>query len=90
MMELLNRFAAFSLASGVLLTLLPEGTLHKTARMVVGLMILMLWAQGLHDLIRLPQESAAPSTILTTSSMSLEECVEEAAAQYSHTTEDTP
>ena len=43
MMELLTTFAAFSMAGTVLLSLLPEGGIKRTAGLAVGLLTLMCW-----------------------------------------------
>ncbi len=50
MMRLLSGFSALSLISGALLAILPEGTLRRTASMVIGLLMLFFWVQGLSDL----------------------------------------
>lgn len=47
MMRLLHGFAALSLVSGALMALLPDRPIRRTATMVVGLMMLMWWAEGL-------------------------------------------
>lgn len=72
MMQLLAGFAALSMISGALMTLLPEGSLRHTASMAVGLIMLLYWAQGLQELCdALPALSALPSTALTASGVSL-------------------
>ena len=60
MFDLLNQFAALTLVSGLMLTLLPDGTLRRTASMVVGLLSLMLWVGGLRSL--LTQTPVIPDT----------------------------
>lgn len=89
-MELLTRFAAVSLASGVILTLLPEGTIRRTARLVIGLMLLMLWAEGLQSLLTLPSSASVPTSVLSPSSTSLEQQAAQAAAQLAAHTEGSP
>ena len=46
-MEWLHSFAALSLCCGVAAALLPEGSLRKTASLVLGLMLTLCWAEGL-------------------------------------------
>lgn len=50
MLELLHAFAGLTLLSGALLSLMPQGGLRRAAGMAVGLMMMMLWAQGLREL----------------------------------------
>lgn len=52
MLSLLNQFAALSLAAGMLMTLIPEGSMRKTAGMAVGLMMLLCWSEGVSVLLR--------------------------------------
>lgn len=47
MMQTLASFAALSMAGTVLLSLLPDGGLRRTAAMVIGLMTLMCWAEDI-------------------------------------------
>ncbi|MBQ8554889.1 MAG: hypothetical protein IJ438_03345 [Clostridia bacterium] len=80
MMSLLHQFAALSLISGVMMTLLPDGSLRRTARMVVGLLMLLSWADGLADLMQIPVTAALPSTVLSPAGASVEEAQSAAAA----------
>lgn len=68
MFNLLYQFAALTLISGLLLTLLPEGGLRRTATMVVGLLTLLLWADGLAGVFAsLPDlPETYPATFVTT------------------------
>lgn len=66
-MKLLQTFAALSLASGAVMALLPEGGLRRTAGMVVGLLMLLCWAEGIGELLALPLEFALPETVLSAS-----------------------
>ena len=73
MLALLTGFAALSLISGALTSLLPEGSLRHAASMAVGLLMLLYWATGLQGLLeRLPGEISAPSGVLTGTGVSLE------------------
>ena len=47
MLDLLTQFAALSLISGMVLSLLGDGALRRTASMAVGLMLLLFWARSL-------------------------------------------
>jgi len=67
MMHLLQSFASLALLSGVLLTLLPEGSLRRTASMAVGLLMLTLWADGLSALLMRPETVSNPAPNLLTS-----------------------
>ena len=81
MMTLLGRFSALTLLSGAMMFLLPEGTLKKTAAMVVGLMMLMLWSEGLQSAFSaFTAEASPPPTVLEETGLALRDA--EAAAQY--------
>ena len=75
MMQLLHGFAALSLVSGALMALLPDRPIRRTATMVVGLMMLMWWAEGLSTLwSNFPSASAtAVSSALTATGLQLKE-----------------
>lgn len=68
MLSLLNRFAALSLASGMLMTLIPEGSIRKTAGMAVGLLMLLCWSEGISTLLDQAgtiNASPLPETVLS-------------------------
>lgn len=67
MMTLLHRFAALALILSVLSSLLPEGTLRRTALMAAGLIVALCWMEGLWEALDLPDVPAAPATVLTQS-----------------------
>ena len=79
-MALLKTFATLALISGALLMLLPEGSLRKTAALVMGLLLTLCWAQGLLDLLRLPQGELLPDTVLSGTGISAQAAAEEAAS----------
>lgn len=73
MLTLLKSFAALTLVTSLLLTLLPEGSLRRTAAMVAGLLLLLSWSEGLRGLLRLPDATPAPSTVLTPTGTTVED-----------------
>lgn len=81
MIELLRTFSALALISGAVLTLLPEGSMRKTAAMALGLMITLCWAQGLFALLDLPDISPSMLSALSPTELSLADA--EALAQVS-------
>lgn len=61
MLKLLSGFAALSLVTHALLSLLGEGSLRQAASMTAGLLMLLYWACGLQALLaELPLPGAAP------------------------------
>lgn len=70
---MLIRFAALSMSGTVILSLLPDGSLKRTAAMAVGLLALLCWAEGILALLgtSLPLPFAAAP--LTATSLSLQE-----------------
>lgn len=79
MLHMLQSFATLSLLSGIMLTLLPEGSLRRTASMAVGLLMLTLWADGLTSLFTgWFAESPLPQTALTSTGTSLADAAEAA------------
>ena len=81
-MSLLHSFAALSLVSGIMTSLLPEGTLRTTASMAIGLLLLSSWMNGLAAAIHqsLP-EGRTPDTVLS-SGQPLLPLLEEEALSY--------
>jgi len=86
MLEVLGRFATLSLVSGLVLTLLPDGSVRRTASMAVGLLLLLFWMESLQVVITtfeaLPDLSA-PSPLLTTTGFSLPQAEEDAVSALS-------
>ncbi|MBE5804530.1 MAG: hypothetical protein E7316_08475 [Clostridiales bacterium] len=64
-MEWLHPFIALTLSCGVVLSLLPEGSLRRTAALVLGLVLTLCWAEGLAGLIQWPSLPQPPQTALT-------------------------
>lgn len=93
MLELLRAFAGLTLLSGALLSLIPQGSLRRAAGMAVGLMMLMLWSQGLQELgLSMPGAIAAdtpsPPAVLQPSGTGLSEA--ERAALSTLTSQEVP
>lgn len=72
MMKLLITFAALSLAGSALLSLLPEGGIKQTAGMVIGLLTLMCWAEGLASLLGCQLDVPLPGSVLSPTALSIE------------------
>lgn len=90
MMQTLVSFAALSMAGTVILSLLPEGGLKRTAGMAIGLLTLMCWAEGIATLLGFELSLAAPSTVLLPTAVSVEEAAHDAAAALSAAWEVSP
>ena len=83
MLNLLSTFAALSLAGTVLLSLLPEGGLKRTAGMAVGLLTLLCWAEGVAALLGFAWTVDTPSSALAPTAVSVAEASTAAAASLS-------
>lgn len=90
MIDLLRTFSTLALISGAVLNLLPEGSLRKTAALALGLMITLCWAQGLMDMLDLPEPSASSASALAPTSLSLADAQAEALAAMQAAAEVTP
>lgn len=73
MMQMLVTFAALSMAGTVVLSLLPEGGLKRTAGMAVGLLSLMCWAEGVAGLLGFDISIDAPASLLAPTSVCIED-----------------
>lgn len=80
MFQLLKTFAALSMAGSVVLSLLPQGVMRRTAAMVIGLLTMLCWFEGLMDVLHLPDAAETPETVLTASGIDLEEAARQTAA----------
>lgn len=90
MMQMLVTFAALSMAGTVVLSLLPEGGLKRTAGMAVGLLSLMCWAEGIASLLGIELSMDAPASILTPTAVSIESAENTAASSLARLWEVTP
>lgn len=78
-MELLRSFSALALIASALLMLLSDGPMRRTASVLIGLVMTLMWVEGLCRHIPLPAP-AAPTSVLSASSASLAQAEEDAAA----------
>jgi hypothetical protein len=90
MLQALSTFAALSIAGTVILSLLAEGGVKRTAALVLSLLTLLYWAEGIATLLGLSfpvQDAASP---LAPTSFCVESAAEEAAASLSERWDATP
>lgn len=80
MLRSLAAFASLSMAGTVLLSLLPEGGIKRTAAMAVGLMTLMCWAESIASVLGLELFAEAPSSALSPTAFTLDNAAADAAA----------
>lgn len=80
MMHLLGTFAALSMAGTVILSLLPEGGIKRTAGMAVGLLTLLCWAEGISALLGIEFYTSAPESAFAPTAVSVQDASIEAAA----------
>ena len=90
MMELLSTFAALSMAGTVILSVLPEGGIKRTAGMAVGLLTLMCWVEGITGLLGVDVSSGMPETVLAPTAVSIEEASGNASAALERIWEGAP
>lgn len=90
MMQTLASFAALSMAGTVLLSLLPDGGLRRTAAMVIGLMTLMCWAEDILALFGQALPVGTASGALTSTSLTLEHAEQDALSAVSARWEASP
>lgn len=90
-MELLKHFAILTLAAGMILSLLPEGSLRRTASMAAGLMMLLFWAEGISAILNSAMVLSvpeAPLTPLTSTGSDVTQAAATAAQRLQHLLED--
>lgn len=90
MMKLLTTFAALSIVGTVILSLLPEGTVKRTAGMAIGLISLMCWAEGVAALLDIDLTTELPATVFAPTSVSIRTTAEDAAASLAARWEAAP
>lgn len=82
MLELLKQFAVMTIAAGMMLSLIPEGGVRRTASMAAGLMMLLFWAQGIEKLLEAAGSlllPGAPETPLTSTGSDVTQAAASAA-----------
>lgn len=89
-MKLLVTFAALSLGGAALLSLLPEGGIKQTAGMVIGLLTLMCWAEGLASLLGLRIDVPLPGSALAPTALSVEAVQRQIVSKLAIQQEETP
>lgn len=80
MMHLLTTFAALSMAGTVLLSLLPEGGMKRTAGLAVGLLTILCWAEGIARILEIDLGADFPGTVLSSTTVTLDDAVTDALA----------
>ena len=80
MMQLLTQFAALSMAGTMLLSLLPDGSMKRTAGMAVGLLSLLCWADGVAQLLSIELTAEFPVSVLAPTMLSLKDAASNAVA----------
>ena len=90
MMKLLTAFAALAMAGTTILSLLPDGSLKRTAGMAVGLITLMCWAEGIALLLQIDQSTTIPPTVFVPTSVNVQLAEAQAANTLIQLWEDTP
>ncbi len=80
MLDTLATFAALSMAGTVILSLLPEGGIKRTAGLAVGLLTLMCWAEGIAVLLGIPLSAPESAAVLVPTAISIEDAAAEASA----------
>ena len=71
MLKPLFTVAALSIAGSGVLSLLPHGSLRKTAAMVIGLLTMLCWAEGFLSLLNWTGSGQSDIAVLTPTSVSL-------------------
>ncbi|MBQ7850377.1 MAG: hypothetical protein IJ343_11685 [Clostridia bacterium] len=64
-MELLKRFAILTLVTGTLLSLLPDGSIRRTAAMAAALLMLLYWAEGVGTMLQACSSLTLPASLQT-------------------------
>jgi len=77
-MALLKTFSTLALVAGALLMLLPEGSLRKTAALVIGLLLMLCWAEGLMGMLSETLRPPSISPLLTPTDVSVDQAANEA------------
>lgn len=90
MLQALSTFAALSMAGTLILSLLPEGGIKRTAGLVLSLLTLLCWADGIASLLGLSFTVQDASSALVPIAFSMESATDEAAATLSERWDASP
>ena len=74
-MEWLHPFIALALCCGAVMTLLPQGSLRKTAALVIGLVMTLCWAECVASLMKWPDFDLGATQVLTETGYRYEEAL---------------
>lgn len=83
MLQALSTFAALSMAGTVILSLLPEGGIKRTAALVLSLLTLLCWAEGIASLMGFYCPVQDEASALVPTAFSVESAADEAASALS-------
>ena len=90
MLDTLATFAALSMAGTVILSLLPDGGLKRSAGLAIGLLMILCWAEGISGMLDIPFTAKAPAEILIPTSVNIEGAATEATMMLAHQWEALP
>lgn len=90
MLKALASFAALSMAGTVVLSLLPDGGLRRTASMVIGLLMLMCWAEDIFALFGHELPAGGTGSVLTSTAVTLNDVQDGTLAALSARWEASP
>lgn len=90
MLQALSTFAALSMAGTVILSLLPEGGVKRTAALVLSLLTLLCWTEGIATLLGLSFPVQDAPSALAPTAFCVESAADEAAASLSERWDATP
>lgn len=79
-MTLLKSFSTLALISSAVLMLLPEGSLRKTAALVIGLLLMLCWAEGLLAMLPEAYRPFPAAMLLVPTDVSVDAAARDAAA----------
>lgn len=82
-MEWLHPFIALTLCGGVVLSLLPEGSLRRTAALVLGLVLTLCWTENAAGLFHWPTLPDPPATALVRTGFDVAQVQAEYAVTHS-------
>lgn len=75
MLDTLMTFAALSMAGTAMMSFLPESGLKRTTGLVIGLLTIMCWTEGIAGLLGISITAAFPESILVPTAYNVETAV---------------